>query len=96
MSANSRLTLGEFLIKFRACLGARAGEAIFVFVDDGVLAPMSTLISSLYNCYRDSDGILYMTYAAENTFGTDVVDADGDGRGVGMGMEMGTGKAEYG
>jgi len=37
---------------------------------DMILAPMAYTIGIVYNNNKDDDGFLYMTYAAENTFGS--------------------------
>jgi hypothetical protein len=44
-------------------------QALFIFVNGGVLVPMNTSILEIYNSYKNDDGFLYIVYAAENTFG---------------------------
>lgn len=44
-------------------------QALFVFVDGGTLVSSSDTIESIYNKYKSSDGLLYITYCDEATFG---------------------------
>ena len=44
-------------------------QALFIFIEKGVLVPMNTLFSEIYNSYKNDDGFLYIVYTAENTFG---------------------------
>jgi GABA(A) receptor-associated protein len=67
-------TMGQFLFTVRKRLSLKPSEAIFVFVvnganPQGILANTSTFLSELYNNYADEDGMLYMVYNIENTYG---------------------------
>jgi GABA(A) receptor-associated protein len=45
-------------------------KAIFIFIFiNGMIPPSSFLIFNIYDCYKDSDGYLYVNYTFENTFG---------------------------
>jgi GABA(A) receptor-associated protein len=63
------LTLGQFLIVIRKRINLADSEALFVFVDESVLATTSQTIGTLYNSHKDEDGFLYMMYCSENVFG---------------------------
>lgn len=54
------------MIRFRLKLSTT--EALFVFFQ-GVLAPASAEMGSLFKEYKDEDGWLYVTYATEDAFG---------------------------
>ncbi|KPA82926.1 ATG8/AUT7/APG8/PAZ2 putative (ATG8) [Leptomonas pyrrhocoris] len=61
-------TVGGFLVSIRRRITMEAEKALFLFVADSVPAN-STLMSDLYNTYKDEDGFLYVTYSGENTYG---------------------------
>ncbi|XP_041991379.1 autophagy-related protein 8C-like [Salvia splendens] len=62
------LTVGQFVYVVRKRIKLSAERAIFIFVKD-VLPPTASLLSAIYDEYKDEDGFLYMTYSGENTFG---------------------------
>jgi hypothetical protein len=43
-------------------------QAIFIFVNN-CLVPMNNTIGEIYNQHQADDGILYLVYRTENTFG---------------------------
>tara|TARA_Y100000389_G_scaffold140468_1_gene138321 strand:+ start:12164 stop:12568 length:405 start_codon:yes stop_codon:yes gene_type:complete len=62
------LTLGQFVYVIRKRMKMPPEKAIFVFINNQI--PMqSTLMSTIYDESKDTDGFLYVTYAGENTFG---------------------------
>ncbi|KAL1560090.1 Autophagy-related protein 8C-like [Salvia divinorum] len=61
------LTVGQFVYVVRKRIKLSAEKAIFIFVKD-VLPPTASLLSAIYDEYKDEDGFLYMTYSGENTF----------------------------
>jgi len=62
------LTVGQFVYVIRKRMKMPPEKAIFVFVNNQI--PLqSSLMSSVYDEYKDKDGFLYMLYASENTFG---------------------------
>ncbi|KAH6777255.1 Ubiquitin-like superfamily protein [Perilla frutescens var. frutescens] len=62
------LTVGQFVYVVRKRIKLSAEKAIFIFVKD-MLPPTASLLSAIYDEYKDEDGFLYMTYSGENTFG---------------------------
>lgn len=63
------LTAGQFVYVIRNRVKLPPEKAIFIFVGSSVIPPSASLISTLYQEYKDSDGFLYITYSGENTFG---------------------------
>jgi len=68
------LSMGQFIFMVRKRLTLNPNMAIFVFVvneanPQGILANTSTMIGELYNDYAETDGLLYMVYNIENTYG---------------------------
>lgn len=64
------LTVGEFLkgvIRKRVKVGD--SEALFLFISDKVLAPVSRTMGSIYSEYKNHDNFLYITVNTESTFG---------------------------
>lgn len=52
----------------RLYLKLKPEQAIFLFINNNV--PIySDSLAQLYEKYRDKDGLLYVTYSTENTFG---------------------------
>ncbi|KAL0305938.1 UNVERIFIED_CONTAM: Autophagy-related protein 8C-like [Sesamum calycinum] len=62
------LTVGQFVYVVRKRIKLSPEKAIFVFVKN-MLPPTASLMSAIYDEYKDVDGFLYMTYSGENTFG---------------------------
>jgi GABA(A) receptor-associated protein len=63
------LTIGQFIYVIRKKVKTLPPEkAIFIFIN-GMIPPSSFLIFNIYDCYKDSDGYLYVNYTFENTFG---------------------------
>lgn len=63
------LTVGQFLHVVRKRVKLNAEQALFIFLDNGLMPPTSALLSAIYQSNRDTDGFLYIKYAGENTFG---------------------------
>ena len=64
------ITTGQFTYIIRKRIELEPEKAIFLFAgDDYTIPPSSSLISEIYNSYKDEDGFLYFTYSGENTFG---------------------------
>ena len=61
-------SLGKFVatVRRRAKLGD--SEALFFYVNHSLL-PIHQLIAEVYERHKHADGLLYITYAKENTFG---------------------------
>ncbi|ODV86233.1 hypothetical protein CANARDRAFT_27483 [[Candida] arabinofermentans NRRL YB-2248] len=64
----SDLTVGQFVWVIRKRIMLRPEKAIFIFVND-ILPPTASLMSTIYDQYKDKDGFLYILYSGENTFG---------------------------
>ena len=63
------MTMGEFMYVVRRNINLNSKQAIFVFVNKSILAPTSMNVGQLYEQYQASDGMLYLEYTGENTFG---------------------------
>ena len=63
------LTLAQFIYVIRKRIKLDESSALFVFVDETVLAPTSHTMSTLYDNHKDKDGFLYLLYCSENVFG---------------------------
>ena len=63
------LTVGQFIFIVRKKIKVAPSKAIFVFVESKVLPPVSMTMIDLYVKHKHADGLLYLTYATENTFG---------------------------
>ena len=62
------LTLGQFAYVVRKRMDLTPEKALFIFVNNK-LPPTCATMAKLYDEHADEDGFLYVTYAAENTFG---------------------------
>ena len=65
----SNLSLGQFLFIIRKRIDLNEQEALFVFINETILAKTSDEFGSLYNLHKDEDGFLYISYCSENVFG---------------------------
>lgn len=62
-------TVGQFVYIMRNRMRLKPSVAMFVFIDN-ILPSTSECILNLYNMHKnESDGLLYITYSGENTFG---------------------------
>ena len=64
----SDMNLGQVMYIIRKRVKIDSKKAIFLFVEN-VLAPNSTTMGELYKEHARPDGLLYITYRAESTFG---------------------------
>ena len=62
------LTVGQFVYVIRKRIKLSPEKAIFIFINN-TLPPTASLMSTIYEEQKDSDGFLYITYSGENTFG---------------------------
>ena len=44
-------------------------KSLYFFINDTVMPATATLVSAMYEDYKDKDGFLYITYCGETTFG---------------------------
>jgi GABA(A) receptor-associated protein len=69
----SQFTIGEFVATIRRWLLLTPEQAIFIFINN-TLPCTSDLIGDVYQTYKSPDGVLRITYASENTFGSNSYD----------------------
>lgn len=62
------ITVGQFMYVIRRRLRIDSTKAIFIFMKNHLPVHNQTIAES-YNQYKDEDGFLYVTVAAEETFG---------------------------
>lgn len=65
------ITIGQFIYVIRKRMSLKSEEAIFLFIGNSMYSSCS-VIGELYNSNKDADGFLYIQYAKENTFGTNL------------------------
>ena len=63
------MTIGQVMYIIRRRILINDKTALFIFVDGNVLPPNNTSIGELYKSHAYKDGMLYITYRAESTFG---------------------------
>ena len=63
------LTLSQFVFVIRKRLALSSEQALFCFIG-GTLPTTGTLLRELYSAFCDKDGVLYVSYSGENTFGS--------------------------
>jgi len=63
------LTIGQFIYILRKRIDLTAEKAIFLFTEKNIIPPTASIISEIYEQYKNDDGFLYLIYAGENTFG---------------------------
>ena len=60
--------MGEFVYSIRRWIKIQPEKAIFLFIGNEI--PCSSLtMEEVYHRHKSSDGMLYITYTSENTFG---------------------------
>ena len=62
------LSMGQFVYVIRKRISIQPDKALFIYVDN-ILPSTSELIGNVYNNHVADDGLLYITYAGESTFG---------------------------
>jgi GABA(A) receptor-associated protein len=62
------LTIGQFIYIIRNRMKLPPQEALFLLVSRNMFSS-ATMLGTLYECYKDPDGFLYIQYCKENTFG---------------------------
>ena len=63
------MNLGQFIYIIRKRIDLTSEKAIFLFTEKNTIPPTSSLISEIYDQYKNEDNFLYLIYAGENTFG---------------------------
>jgi len=62
------MTASQFILLLRNKMTLDPSVAIILYVQNTIPSPQD-YVNSLYEKYGDDDGFLYITYAAESTFG---------------------------
>jgi GABA(A) receptor-associated protein len=65
---HSDMTIAEFMISIRKHIKLLKHQTIFLLVNNTILK-QSDIIKTIYNSQKDPDGLLYITYIVESTFG---------------------------
>ena len=65
---SNTITLGQFICIIRKKIKLNMNQSLFCFINN-ILPTSDTLISDLYNIYKNKDGFLYIYYSGENSFG---------------------------
>jgi GABA(A) receptor-associated protein len=65
----SDITMGQFKYVIRKRINLLPDQALFVFINQSVLAPTNSLVKDVHKEHADEDGFLYMVYSGESTFG---------------------------
>ena len=63
------LTMGQVIYIVRKRIKLDDTESVFLFINNNILPPTSSTISSIYEEHKDEDGFLYISYCNENVFG---------------------------
>ncbi|XP_072933350.1 uncharacterized protein [Epargyreus clarus] len=63
------LTMSQFLYIIRTKMKLRDSQALYLLVNDRVLASHSMTMAQAYEQFRSNDGFLHITYAAQQVFG---------------------------
>lgn len=61
-------SVAQLLYVVRKRIKLKPEQGIFFFCDNNIVIT-SSLLSELYEKYKDQDGFLYVTYSGENVFG---------------------------
>jgi GABA(A) receptor-associated protein len=62
------MTVSQYLHTLRTKFNIKPEESVLIFVN-GIMPTSTTLMSYLYDKYKDKDGFLYITILKENVFG---------------------------
>ena len=65
---HSDMNIAEFLSIIRKHIKITKDQAIFLMVNNAIVK-QSDIIKTIYNSDKDPDGLLYITYVVESTFG---------------------------
>lgn len=63
------ITVGDLLVVVRKQVHLNKYEALFLFVGNGTCLLGTDSIESVYATHKDHNGMLYIRYDVENTFG---------------------------
>jgi len=62
------MTISEFMTIIRKHINIKKDQALFLMIND-TIPKQSDILSSIYKENKDPDGLLYITYIVESTFG---------------------------
>ena len=63
------ITVGQLVYVIRRRIKLNEQQALFIFVNNTTIPTLNSTIGETYRDHANEDGFLYITYAAENTFG---------------------------
>ena len=63
------ICMGQLVTIFRKRHKLRPDEALYVFVNDNIIVPVTSEIGTVYLEYKDEDGFLYLYISKESVFG---------------------------
>ena len=63
------ITVSQFMAIIRKKIELGPEMALFLFVNKGTLPIQSSTMATLYNTYKNNDGLLEIEYCGEDTFG---------------------------
>lgn len=66
----SDLPFGQFAFVIRKRIKLDSEKSLIFFLDKDVIPQHHTLISQIYNIYKDDDEFLYVKISGENAFGS--------------------------
>tara|TARA_Y100000401_G_scaffold111185_1_gene109183 strand:- start:2 stop:331 length:330 start_codon:yes stop_codon:yes gene_type:complete len=62
------LSMGQFVYVIRKRINLPSDKALFIYVGN-ILPSTSDTVGNVYNRHVSNDGLLYITYSGETTFG---------------------------
>lgn len=66
----STLRMSHFIVVIKSRIkDLKPTEAIYIYVNNSIIPPNTMTVSEAYEKYADEDGLLYIQFAKENTFG---------------------------
>jgi len=65
----TNITIGQLMYVIRKRIKLNEKQAFFIFINKKIIPRVNSSIDEIYKDHADKDGFLYITYAAENTFG---------------------------
>lgn len=63
------ITISQFIFFLRKLIKLKPGDALFIYTTNSTLLTGTTKVETAYDKYKSEDGVLYITYSAENAFG---------------------------
>ncbi|XP_043914330.1 microtubule-associated proteins 1A/1B light chain 3C [Protopterus annectens] len=66
------LTMSQFVTIIRSRMALTATQAFYLLVNNKSLASMSLTMAEVYRDHKDEDGFLYVTYASQDMFGSNL------------------------